>query len=99
MATRGSSVYECHMRLDSMCDFKEREGFYRGKKKIIGLPEVQLGIHPGFGGTVRAVQLAGVRPAMQVMLTVQTVQKVRANTNAAAKPSSCRRPLAAASKA
>jgi 3-hydroxyacyl-CoA dehydrogenase/enoyl-CoA hydratase/3-hydroxybutyryl-CoA epimerase len=42
---------------------------YRGKKKIIGLPEVQLGIHPGFGGTVRSVQLAGVRPAMQVMMT------------------------------
>jgi len=38
-------------------------------KRILGLPEVQLGIHPGFGGTVRAVQIAGVRPAMQLMLT------------------------------
>jgi 3-hydroxyacyl-CoA dehydrogenase/enoyl-CoA hydratase/3-hydroxybutyryl-CoA epimerase len=38
-------------------------------KRILGLPEVQLGIHPGFGGTVRAVQIAGVRPAMQMMLT------------------------------
>ncbi len=35
----------------------------------LGLPEVQLGIHPGFGGTVRSVQLAGVRAAMQLMLT------------------------------
>ena len=35
----------------------------------LGLPEVQLGIHPGFGGTVRSVQLAGVRIAMQLMLT------------------------------
>ena len=40
-----------------------------GKKKVLGLPEVKLGLHPGFGGTVRAVQLCGVRPAMQLMLT------------------------------
>jgi 3-hydroxyacyl-CoA dehydrogenase/enoyl-CoA hydratase/3-hydroxybutyryl-CoA epimerase len=30
---------------------------------------VQLGIHPGFGGTVRTVRLAGVRVAMDLMLT------------------------------
>ena len=35
----------------------------------LGLPEVQLGIHPGFGGSVRSVRLLGVRPAMQLMLT------------------------------
>jgi len=35
----------------------------------LGLPEVLLGIHPGFGGTVRAVRVAGVRVAMQMMLT------------------------------
>jgi 3-hydroxyacyl-CoA dehydrogenase/enoyl-CoA hydratase/3-hydroxybutyryl-CoA epimerase len=40
-----------------------------GKKRILGLPEVKLGLHPGFGGTVRAVQICGVRPAMQLMLT------------------------------
>ncbi|MGI9219781.1 MAG: 3-hydroxyacyl-CoA dehydrogenase NAD-binding domain-containing protein [Woeseiaceae bacterium] len=39
------------------------------KKPILGLPEVQLGLHPGFGGTVRAVQICGVRPGMQLMLT------------------------------
>jgi 3-hydroxyacyl-CoA dehydrogenase/enoyl-CoA hydratase/3-hydroxybutyryl-CoA epimerase len=37
-------------------------------KLSLGLPEVQLGIHPGFGGTVRAVRLLGVRPAMDLML-------------------------------
>ena len=40
-------------------------------KPIIGLPEVQLGLHPGFGGTVRAVRLAGVRAGMALMLDRQ----------------------------
>jgi 3-hydroxyacyl-CoA dehydrogenase/enoyl-CoA hydratase/3-hydroxybutyryl-CoA epimerase len=39
------------------------------ERLALGLPEVQLGIHPGFGGTVRSVQLTGVRTAMQMMLT------------------------------
>jgi 3-hydroxyacyl-CoA dehydrogenase / enoyl-CoA hydratase / 3-hydroxybutyryl-CoA epimerase len=37
-------------------------------KLSLGLPEVLLGIHPGFGGTVRAVRLIGVRPALDLML-------------------------------
>ncbi|MBX5462074.1 MAG: enoyl-CoA hydratase/isomerase family protein [Steroidobacteraceae bacterium] len=40
----------------------------------LGLPEVQLGIHPGFGGTVRCVRLIGVKPAMQMMLTGRPVR-------------------------
>jgi 3-hydroxyacyl-CoA dehydrogenase/enoyl-CoA hydratase/3-hydroxybutyryl-CoA epimerase len=40
----------------------------------LGLPEVQLGIHPGFGGTVRSVRLVGVRPAMEMMLTGKPVR-------------------------
>jgi 3-hydroxyacyl-CoA dehydrogenase/enoyl-CoA hydratase/3-hydroxybutyryl-CoA epimerase len=40
-----------------------------GDKKVLGLPEVQLGLHPGFGGTVRAVQICGVREGMQIQLT------------------------------
>ena len=49
------------------------------KKPVLGLPEVQLGLHPGFGGTVRAVQICGVRPGMQLMLTGKpiTVDKGR----------------------
>jgi 3-hydroxyacyl-CoA dehydrogenase/enoyl-CoA hydratase/3-hydroxybutyryl-CoA epimerase len=38
-------------------------------KVTIGLPEVMLGIHPGFGGTVRTVRVAGVTTAMDLMLT------------------------------
>ena len=44
----------------------------------LGLPEVQLGIHPGFGGTVRSVQVAGVRPAMELMLTGRAVRADKA---------------------
>jgi len=43
-------------------------------KPVIGLPEVQLGLHPGFGGTVRAVRIAGVRAGMQLMLTGQPIR-------------------------
>ncbi|HUI60085.1 MAG TPA: 3-hydroxyacyl-CoA dehydrogenase NAD-binding domain-containing protein [Steroidobacteraceae bacterium] len=44
----------------------------------LGLPEVQLGIHPGFGGTVRSVRLVGVRPAMEMMLTGRPVRAEKA---------------------
>jgi 3-hydroxyacyl-CoA dehydrogenase/enoyl-CoA hydratase/3-hydroxybutyryl-CoA epimerase len=47
-------------------------------KLTLGLPEVQLGIHPGFGGTVRAVRLLGVRPAMDMMLTGKNIRGDRA---------------------
>ena len=40
-----------------------------GDKKVLGLPEVQLGLHPGFGGTVRVIQICGVRQGMQIQLT------------------------------
>jgi len=43
----------------------------------LGLPEVQLGIHPGFGGTVRSVRLLGTRPAMNLMLTGRPVRADR----------------------
>lgn len=44
----------------------------------LGFPEVQLGIHPGFGGTVRAVRVLGVRQAMQLMLTGKPVRADKA---------------------
>ncbi len=46
--------------------------------KIFGLPEVKLGLHPGFGGTVRAVQICGVRAGMQLMLTGNPVSSKKA---------------------
>jgi 3-hydroxyacyl-CoA dehydrogenase / enoyl-CoA hydratase / 3-hydroxybutyryl-CoA epimerase len=44
----------------------------------LGLPEVQLGIHPGFGGTVRMVRLVGVRPALDLMLKGRPCKGARA---------------------
>ena len=35
----------------------------------VGLPEIKLGIHPGFGGTLRAIQKAGPLAGMDMMLT------------------------------
>ena len=49
-----------------------------GEKKTLGLPEVQLGVHPGFGGTVRAVQLAGPMAALDLMLTGRSVRPAQA---------------------
>ena len=48
------------------------------EKLALGFPEVQLGIHPGFGGTVRSVRLLGVRPAMQLMLTGKSIRAAQA---------------------
>jgi 3-hydroxyacyl-CoA dehydrogenase / enoyl-CoA hydratase / 3-hydroxybutyryl-CoA epimerase len=44
----------------------------------LGLPEVMLGIHPGFGGTVRSVRLLGVRPALDLMLKGKPYRGARA---------------------
>ncbi len=44
----------------------------------LGFPEVQLGIIPGFGGTVRSVRLLGMRQAMELMLTGKPLRADRA---------------------
>jgi len=54
------------LELALACRFRVAVG---DERLSLGLPEVQLGIHPGFGGTVRSVQLIGVQAAMELMLT------------------------------
>jgi len=44
----------------------------------LGFPEVQLGIQPGFGGSVRSVRLLGVRAAMEMMLTGKSLRAEKA---------------------
>src|SRR3984893_5875599 len=44
----------------------------------LGLPEVMLGIHPGFGGTVRSVRTVGVRAALELMLKGRPFKAQRA---------------------
>src|SRR3984957_5420905 len=44
----------------------------------LGFPEVLLGIHPGFGGSVRSVQLVGVRTALDLMLKGKPYRGARA---------------------
>ncbi len=45
----------------------------QSEERTLGLPEVQLGLHPGFGGTVRLPQLVGSRSALDLILTGRSV--------------------------
>ena len=49
-----------------------------GSEAVFGLPEVQLGVHPGFGGTLRLPGLVGVRKAMDLLLTGRSVRPAEA---------------------
>tara|TARA_B100001057_G_scaffold72438_1_gene66681 strand:- start:107 stop:2119 length:2013 start_codon:yes stop_codon:yes gene_type:complete len=52
----------------------------KSDQRIIGLPEVKLGLHPGFGGTVRAIRIAGVRAGMNLMLTGNSINPSKAKS-------------------
>ncbi len=54
------------LELALACDYRIAVDSY---ERTLGLPEVQLGIHPGFGGSVRAVELLGPPLALDLMLT------------------------------
>jgi 3-hydroxyacyl-CoA dehydrogenase/enoyl-CoA hydratase/3-hydroxybutyryl-CoA epimerase len=47
----------------------------------IGLPEVKLGIHPGFGGSMRSVRTMGPLAAMGMMLTGSSLDAGKARRN------------------
>ena len=44
----------------------------------LGFPEILLGLHPGFGGTVRSIRDCGVTAAMDLMLTGRSLNARRA---------------------
>ena len=48
------------------------------KKTMLGFPEINLGIMPGFGGTGRAVARIGLKPAMDMIFTGKPVGAERA---------------------
>lgn len=48
------------------------------ERTSLALPEVKLGIHPGFGGTVRLPALIGALPALSLMLGGRAVSARRA---------------------
>ncbi len=65
------------LELALACRYRVAEA---GQSTRLGLPEVKLGIHPGWGGTVRLPKLIGVPQAMNMILTGRTL-----SANAAAR--------------
>ena len=63
------------MELALACDY--RIALDHEKTKF-GLPEIKLGIHPGFGGTVRTIQLMGIFKAMKLMLSGRIISALAA---------------------
>jgi 3-hydroxyacyl-CoA dehydrogenase/enoyl-CoA hydratase/3-hydroxybutyryl-CoA epimerase len=57
------------------CDFRVATDHPRTQ---IGLPEVKLGIIPGFGGTQRLPRIIGVRPALNLILKGSSVDARKA---------------------
>ncbi len=63
------------LELALACDYRVAE---EGPGTRLGLPEVRIGIHPGFGGSVRSIRLLGPVQAMTLMLTGRTLDARRA---------------------
>lgn len=61
------------LELALACDYRIAEESSR-----LGVPEVMLGIFPGFGGTLRLPRLIGHLPALQMMLAGRSVDARRA---------------------
>ncbi|WP_406672094.1 3-hydroxyacyl-CoA dehydrogenase NAD-binding domain-containing protein [Natronospira sp.] len=59
------------LELALACDYRVAADDERTQ---LGLPEVKLGIHPGFGGTVRSIRLVGVFSAMDMMLSGRSLR-------------------------
>ena len=57
----------CHLRIAS-------------EKAKVGLPEITLGLIPGFGGTQRLARLAGRGAALELTLTGTAIDAARAHT-------------------
>lgn len=62
------------LELALACDFRIGDI----DKARLGAPEVMLGIHPGFGGTVRLTHLVGSLTGMEMILTGRNVNAKRA---------------------
>lgn len=60
----------CGLELALACHYRVITG---NPKTILGLPEVKLGIHPGFGGTQRLPRLVGLRNSLELILTGKNV--------------------------
>lgn len=58
------------MELALACHYRIVED---GAKTRLGLPEVKLGIHPGWGGAVRMPRLLGAVQGLDLVLTARTV--------------------------
>jgi 3-hydroxyacyl-CoA dehydrogenase/enoyl-CoA hydratase/3-hydroxybutyryl-CoA epimerase len=58
------------LELALACRYRVAEN---GSKTTLGLPEVLLGLHPGWGGSVRLPRLIGAPQAMDLILSGRTV--------------------------
>lgn len=58
------------MELSLACDYRIAEE----DSSRLGLPEVKLGIHPGFGGTVRSIERMGSFSALDFILTGRSLK-------------------------